>query len=234
MGARACGAGGETSGRVMGRDARPELPLWAWEARHEEEDCIGPEKDSAREHGAIAEAAQRLRAWAARYAERYLGDRLQGEEILADVARDAIAAASSVNIERPESYLLRGVVRRVRRLLSRTPPIDYVGSVPDLDALKESRVEQWVNESERHLLIQEIIALMDDQTRRIHLRRARGDSWNQIGANLGISPDAARERLRHGLEKVKAKIAGSHTTGDSQIGAGRHRPADDPSQLNRK
>ncbi|HEV2381824.1 MAG TPA: hypothetical protein VG206_18805 [Terriglobia bacterium] len=118
----------------------------------------------------------------------------------------AIAAAPRGSIEKPEQYLFRGVVRRIWDLLSRKPQIEYVGSVPDLDALKRPGSGSWGNEIERNLLIEEIIALMDEETRQIHFRRARGDRWSRIAADLGISEDAAEERFRYGIEKVKARI----------------------------
>lgn len=122
----------------MGRDARPTLPLWAWGSTNEEPggaEVANP--DAAASRGRLADAAQRIRRQAIRYAARYLGDGLKGEEILEDVLRSAVGAVSRRGIEKPERYLFRGVVRRVRALLSRGPQTEFVGSVADLEALKD-------------------------------------------------------------------------------------------------
>jgi len=217
----------------MGRDARPNLPLWAWDSTNGEPWSIeAANADASASLRPLAEAARRTKQHAIRYAARYLGDGLQGEEILEDVLRSAAGAASRGRIEKPERYLLKGVVRRVRELLSRKPLIEYVGSVADLDALKQGRSENWVEEFERHLLIEETIALMDHETRGILFRRARRDDWNKIGAELGISAHAAEQRFRYGLEKVRAKILGSSAVKDSSTREHRNKKTGGPSWPN--
>lgn len=167
-------------------------------------------------------------------AARHLGDGLQGEEILEDVLQAAAVAATRGRIEKPERYLLRGVVRRIRDLLSHRPQIEYVGSAPDLDAVAEASGRSWGNEVERRILIEELIALMDDETREIHFRRARGDRWNTIAADLGISADAAEERFRYGLEKVRTRILGSTRASGSPGVRGEGNRAADASRPNRR
>src|SRR5215469_3606714 len=148
----------------MAEDARPEPPQPDLDPAREPEEKVsfGP-FDSERER--LEEAARHTRGKANRYAARHLGDGLQGEEILDDVLQSAIAAASRSRIERPEGYLFRGVVRRVWDLLSHRPAVEYVGSSPDLDVLGGAPSRSSVHELERNLLIREIIALMDEETR---------------------------------------------------------------------
>jgi len=218
----------------MGRDAPENLPLWAWHSANKEHGKTETEAlDSGAPCGGLVEAARRTRPTAIRYAARYLGDGLQGEDILEDVLRSAAVVASRGTIEKPDRYLLRGVVRRIRDLLSRRPQIEYVGSAPDLDALAEARGGSWGNEVERNLLIEEVISLMDEETRDIHFRRARGDRWNTIAADLGISADAAEERFRYGLEKVRSRIFGSARATGSRNANCEDKPPADPSQPNR-
>lgn len=198
--------GGEASARVMAEDARSNPPQAANEPP-DKADEGGVDGDT--ERGRLEEAARRTRAKANRYAARLLGDGLEGEEILEDVLQSAVAAASHSKIERPEGYLFRGVVRRIHDLLLRKAPVEYVGSAPDLDALSLVRGRGSGHEIERNLLIQEIIALMDEETREVHFRRTRGDRWSSIAADLGITKAAAEERFRYGIEKVRARVLGS-------------------------
>jgi len=194
----------------MAEDARPEPPQPDLGAGEESEEKAEPESlDSATERDRLEEAARRTRGKANRYAARHLGDGLQGEEILDDVLQSAIAAGSCNRIERPEGYLFRGVVRRVWDLLSHKPRVEYVGSAPDVDALSGLGRGSLGHEIERNLLIKEVIALMDKETRGIYFRRARGDRWSSIAADLGTSEAAAQERFRYGIEKVRVQVAGS-------------------------
>lgn len=202
----------------MAEDARPDQPDLD-PSRKPEEKAKAEPLDSDRER--LEEAARRTRNKANRYAARHLGDGLQGEEILDDVLWSAIAAASRRSIERPEGYLFRSVVRRVWDLLAHKPAVEYVGSAPDLDALSDARSGSSSHEIEQKLLIKEIIALMDGETRAIHFRRARGDRWSSIAADLGITEAAAQERFRYGIEKVRTRVAGAgrgKNTGTAQGG----------------
>jgi DNA-directed RNA polymerase specialized sigma24 family protein len=217
----------------MAEDARPDLPQPdpdpARQPEGQPELTLVPEAERER----LEEAARRTRAKANRYAARHLGDGLQGEEILDDVLQSAIAAASRKRIEMPEGYLFRGVVRRVWKLLSHKPRVEYVGSSPDLDVLSGSRSRSSGHEVERNLLIKEIIALMDEDTREIHFRRARGDRWSSIAADLGISEAAAEERFRYGMEKVRVRVAGFGRGKEAGSAQGGNQPSRGRSQARR-
>lgn len=216
----------------MAEDARPDLPPPDLAPARKPEQKVNP-GTSTSERDRLEEAARRTRGKANRYAARHLGDGLQGEEILDDVLQSAIAAASRRRIEKPEGYLFRGVVRRVWDLLSHKPRVEYVGSAPDLDALGGARSGSSGHEIERNVLIKEIIALMDDETREIHFRRARGDRWSSIAAGLGISEAAAEERFQYGMEKVRARVAGPSRGKEAGSAQGGNQPSRGRSQAGR-
>jgi DNA-directed RNA polymerase specialized sigma24 family protein len=216
---------GEKRVPVMAEHARPDLPEPDSDPTKEPGEKVEPEcLNWGSESDRLEEAARRIRAKANRYAAQHLGDGLQGEEILDDVLQSAIAAGSRSRIEKPEGYLFRGVVRRVWDLLSHRPVVEYAGSGPELDAVTSTRSGPSVHEIERNLLVKEIIALMEEETRMIHFRRARGDRWNSIAAELGISEAAAQERFRYGMEKVRARVLGSDLAKDTGSGKGRSKP----------
>lgn len=70
----------------MAEDARPNLPLRDLVPASDQAEKADPgDLDSGADRGRLEEAARRTRAKANRYAARYLGDGLQGEEILEHV-----------------------------------------------------------------------------------------------------------------------------------------------------
>ena len=62
------------------------------------------------------------------YADRYLGDRALAAEIVEGVVDSAAKAHRNKPIKNPDSYLLVGIVRRVKKLLAREQRIEYRGS----------------------------------------------------------------------------------------------------------
>ncbi|HEV2380777.1 MAG TPA: hypothetical protein VG206_13415 [Terriglobia bacterium] len=195
---------------VMARDERAEASRWLWDSAIARGKAPGG-TDSGTQRGArqLHKAARRIRRRVTEYAARYLGDGQRGEEILEDVLQSAVVVEGRSEIRSPEGYLFSGVVRRVKELLARTPEIDYRGSVWDLDRLKATHDNGWAEALENQLLAKELISLLDGETWRIHLKKAMGDSWDEIGADLGISAEAARKRFAHGIERLRVRIAES-------------------------
>jgi DNA-directed RNA polymerase specialized sigma24 family protein len=194
----------------MARDAKAEVSRWPWNSGVLHGKAAGADDSGSHgDAGRLHRAAQRIRRRVTQYTARHLGDGLRGEEILEDVLQSAVLAEERSEICSPEGYLFSGVVRRVKQLLARTPEIDYRGSVWDLDRLRTSRANDWTRAFEDELLAKEMISLLDAETRRIHRKKAMGDSWDEIGADLGISAEAARKRFAYGIQKLKERIADS-------------------------
>src|SRR5713226_9570932 len=80
----------------------------------------------------LIEAAHRTWRDAVGYAARYLGDKARAAEIVDSVVQSAAKAYRQKPIKNPDSYLLSGVMRRVKKLLAREPRIEYVGSLEEL------------------------------------------------------------------------------------------------------
>ena len=62
------------------------------------------------------------------YAARYLGDTALAAEIVEGVVHSAAKAHRHKPIKNPDSYVLSGIVRRVKKLLAREQRIEYRGS----------------------------------------------------------------------------------------------------------
>jgi hypothetical protein len=47
---------------------------------------------------------------------------------------------------------------------------------------------------------------MDRETRDLFFKWVRGDEWEEIASDLGISVNAAQHRLRYGIEKGRERV----------------------------
>ena len=110
-------------------------------------------------------------------------------------------------IQNLPSYLIRAFQHRLNRFLRperrRLRTIRYVPSSADLDRMAGSRDTQWVAELERAITAKEIIAHMDDWTRKVWAARQYGYSWKEIAKRLGLPEQQVKMRFRRGLEKIK-------------------------------
>jgi DNA-directed RNA polymerase specialized sigma24 family protein len=190
----------------MEEDVGTDTPLWIADAGDRKRESPLGGNDQRNIPKPLIEAAQRTWRDAVEYAVRHLGDKARAAEVVDGVVYSAAKAYRQKPIENPESYLLSGVMRRVRRLLAREQRIEYVGSLEALETLKEARDTAWVAKLEDHLLLEEIVTLMDEPTKDIYLKWARGDSWKEIAGDIGIRVGAAKERFRHGVEKARERV----------------------------
>ncbi len=122
------------------------------------------------------------RTWRAgvAYAVRYLGDQALAAEVVEGVVHSAAKAHRQKPIKNPDSYLLSGVVRRVKKLLARERRIEYVGSLEELEDLKAAQDTTWVAKLDDRLLVEELVGLLDRETRDLFFKWVRGDEWKEI------------------------------------------------------
>ena len=82
----------------------------------------------------------------------------------------------------------------------------YRGSPKELEGLKGAWDTSWVAELDKRILVQELIGFMDMETRDLFFKWVRGDEWEEIAGDLGISANAAQHRLRYGIEKARERV----------------------------
>ena len=82
----------------------------------------------------------------------------------------------------------------------------YRGSPKELEGLKGAWDTSWVAELHKRILVQELIGFMDMETRDLFFKWVRGDEWEEIAGDLGISANAAQHRLRYGIEKARERV----------------------------
>lgn len=154
----------------------------------------------------MSEAAQRTWRTALGYAARYLGDSALAAEIVEGVVHSSAKAHQNKPIKNPDSYLLSGVVRQVKKLLAREQRVEYVGSLEELENFPAAQDTTWVARLENQLLVEELVGFMDKEPRDIFLKWARGDEWEEIARDLSVSVNAAQHRLRYGIEKARERV----------------------------
>jgi DNA-directed RNA polymerase specialized sigma24 family protein len=153
------------------------------------------------------------------YAERYLGDTALAAEVVEGVVHSAAKAHRDKPIKNPDSYLLSGVVRRVKKLLARERRIEYRGTLEELEGLKGAWDTSWVAELDNRILVQELMGYMDGETRDLFFKWVRGDEWEEIAGDLGISVNAAQHRLRYGIDKARERVFQTTNTKSNPVPA---------------
>jgi DNA-directed RNA polymerase specialized sigma24 family protein len=98
-----------------------------------------------------------------------------------------------------DAYVFRAFAREIRRHVateSKLVGIEYAGQISDPG-----------DHALHGLLIRELKAMMDDNSRLLFERRLAGYSWDEIGRDLGIDAHAAEQRFYRGLRKLCAKVS---------------------------
>ena len=143
------------------------------------------------------------------YATRKLGNRDQAEEVVRDVVHAAVVANHRDLVAHPDGYLFKAVLRAVRRRLRGDARVTYVGSLGELESVKDAVDVDWVKNLEDHLFVQEFVSAMDDETRDIYLRWANEESWADIAGELGCSIQSSKDKLRNGIRRAKRRLFSS-------------------------
>lgn len=137
------------------------------------------------------------------------------EAVAAGVLERATQTLSSVwgrhpqlrkQVKNLDDYFFWVVAHRLNRRVAKQPPVEYVGSIDDLDLMRASRDSDWVAQFEREFLLEELAGQMDEETRYILDLRAEGGSWNEIARKLGVRRNTAQVKLIRGIEKARKRI----------------------------
>src|SRR5215472_18531917 len=92
------------------------------------------------------------------YAARKLRDRDEAADVVRGVVHAAVVATHKKAIAHPDAYLFKGVLREVRRRLRRSSRLMYVGSLSELEGVKEAVDADWAKNLDDYLFIQEFVS----------------------------------------------------------------------------
>ena len=197
---------GEKREVVMKEDLHSDRQSWRSVRRGRRGLAEGKGGDGLRVSGPPAGAAAGTWRAGVAYAVRYLGDAAVAADVVEGVVHSAAKAHRHKPIKNPDSYVLSGIVRRVKKLLAREQRIEYRGSLEELEGLKGAWDTNWVAELDKRILVQELVGFMDSEMRDLFFKWVRGDEWKEIAGDLGISANAAQHRLRYGIEKARERV----------------------------
>jgi DNA-directed RNA polymerase specialized sigma24 family protein len=191
----------------MKEDLHSDRQLWrSVRSRRKGNLAASKDRDAFGVPGPLSEAAPGTWRAGLAYAVRHLGDTAVAADIVEGVVHSAAKAHRHKPIKNPDSYLLSGIVRRVKKLLAREQRVEYRGSLEELEGLKGAWDTNWVAELDNRILVQQLVGFMDRETKDLFLKWVRGDEWEEIAGDLGISVNAAQHRLRYGLEKARERV----------------------------
>ena len=184
----------------MGEPYRLPPPFWI------------PEKDRK---GRIIEqdllgAAQRL--WPRAYSQtvRELHDGSWASEIF----ESAVFAVSNVihrnghrgAIRNLDAYLHWAFSRKLSKRVIKEKLIQFVDAQDLMQHKQRAADEKRLSDSNRDLLISQVMCYMDVRTKRIFLLRAGGRSWKRIAHELGTNVNNAAGLFKYGMAKARDRI----------------------------
>ena len=109
----------------MEKDLHSPRQLWSSVRRRRKSNTAESKgRDGSGVPGPLAEAAPGTWRAGLAYAERYLGDTAVAADIVEGVVHSAAKAHRHKPVKNPDSYVLSGIVRRVKRLLAKERRIE--------------------------------------------------------------------------------------------------------------
>jgi len=118
----------------------------------------------------------------------------------------------AASIENLESYLFAAFHHRLNRFLKteqkRRDTVSLVASTVEFERMEGAQDTDWVSELDRAITVKQIVAHMDEWTKRVWQARQYGYSWKEIAKRLDLSEQAAKKRFEYGLEKTREKLLG--------------------------
>jgi RNA polymerase sigma factor (sigma-70 family) len=163
----------------------------------------------------VLKAAEEIAPLLARYRQQ----EIDCESTTNDILQTAVEAASNATrnkpIANPSGYLVSVYRRFVDKFLDHKRKTIAVGDdfLEDLANVEHSPApsfEEWMH---NHILLEQLIELMEPETQRICRWRLEGYSEAEIANRLGVTPNAVSVRFTRGFkEAAKNLLRGKRST----------------------
>jgi DNA-directed RNA polymerase specialized sigma24 family protein len=143
------------------------------------------------------------------YAARRRIDSSFAADIVENIVKSMSAGRSHSDqnqVLNPGPYLFARFTRRIKRLAARERRMEYLGTPRELESCKASQDWEWPLRLENTIEAKEVIAYMDEETRRIYVRRMQGFSWKEIAKKQGMSVNTAIKAYSRGLARVRERM----------------------------
>jgi DNA-directed RNA polymerase specialized sigma24 family protein len=147
----------------------------------------------------VWEAVRRTWASALRYAP------VRDPSVVAECLEDAGAAVLRANREKLEqirnldAYLLRAFARKITSHVARESRLVGIEYAEEVAAAGDQ-------DPFFRVLAKELVAMMNPRMRMLSERWVQGYSWDEIGRDLGIDPQIAKQQFYIGLRNLREKI----------------------------
>lgn len=185
----------------MRGDSKADPPVWFWQS-----DASGKAVETD-----LLDAARRTWTRMLSYAQRFQQDPSTSADILEDVIL-ALSRARRTRrglcnpIRNLDSYLYVAFVRRLNRLASREPKIQYVGSLQDLDSFSGIQTRGTPPTVEDELLVTELLQYTNHRTRQMFFLRMSGYSWKEVARILRTTANSAQVLFNNGMGKARTRV----------------------------
>ncbi len=131
-----------------------------------------------------------------------LGDNIAAIEAIEEVVVSASKASAS--IRNPRWYILTSVLRRLKRAVKRSPPIRYFDPAK-LDALASTNPYA---EIDAKIFCEKVRARLPERDFAFLMSVLMKDcTWEQLGAGMGMSADAARKKYDRLINNLREWIS---------------------------
>jgi hypothetical protein len=176
-------------------------PIWIWQSGG----------SGASVETDLLDAARRNWSRALAYARHHEQD----SSVAADILEAVLIATSRVKrarqksnspIRNLDSYIYVSFVRRFNRYLGRQPKLQFIGSLQDVDALRDSRNSKNPPTIEDDLLARELIQYMSQRTRHTFLLRTSGYSWKETARFLKTTANSAQVLFNKEVGNIRSRI----------------------------
>jgi hypothetical protein len=133
-------------------------------------------------------------------------DRFGDDTLAIDAIESVVCAASKTpgSIRNPRSYIISSALRRLKRFLRQSPVIRYFP--PDhLEALASTNP---YNELDARLFSEQVRALIGDKEYAFLMSVLMKEcTWEQLGAQIGLSGDAARKKYDRLITNLRERLS---------------------------
>jgi len=176
-------------------------PIWIWQSGG----------SGASVETDLLDAARRNWSRALAYARHYEQD----SSVAADILETVLIATSRAKrarqksnspIRNLDSYIYVSFVRRFNRYLAKQPKLQFIGSLQDVDALRDTRTSKSPPTVEDDLLARELMQYMSQRTRRTFFLRTSGYSWKETARFLKTTANSAQVLFNKEVGKIRSRI----------------------------
>lgn len=162
--------------------------------------------------GALLRAAEEVWPRAFQIVSDALNDGASAAELLEQVVHEIAESQHEEKLPRdlhaPRALLLTRLQQRLINYAIRERRITYVGSVSELEGSLGARSTKNQEEQRVHqtILVAQVVALFDENVRRLIALRLMGYRWPEIARLIGEPTGTLRERLRVALKRIGKRI----------------------------